>query len=237
MDVMTNHFLTFDGKSSRDFGVWISGGGAYNAPARDTETISIPGRNGDIIIDNGRFFNTTVSYDCFISRDFVHRIDGFRAYMASKQGYVRLEDTYHPEEFRLAAFRGGLNVSPTTRLLGGRFALSFDCRPQRYLKEGEKAKAYAAGSGVLINPTLYAAKPVIVITTGGSASGTVTINGKSISFTSGAIAATVTLDCETMTSSIPARTLLPDGFPELSPGVNQIVSDYPLSIIPRWYTI
>ena len=29
------HYLTFDGKNSRDFGVWISGGGTFNAPARD----------------------------------------------------------------------------------------------------------------------------------------------------------------------------------------------------------
>ena len=55
---MINYF-TFDGKTSTDFGMYISGSGTYNAPERDVTTYNIPGRNGDLIVDNGRFLNTT----------------------------------------------------------------------------------------------------------------------------------------------------------------------------------
>ena len=61
-------YLTFNGKNSAEFGVWISGGGTYNAPARDVEMVSVPGRNGDISYDNGRFQNVAVTYPAFISR-------------------------------------------------------------------------------------------------------------------------------------------------------------------------
>ena len=52
--------FTFAGRSSKDFGIYLSGSGVFNAPERDVETISIPGRSGDLILDNGRFKNISV---------------------------------------------------------------------------------------------------------------------------------------------------------------------------------
>ena len=53
---MMNAFQ-FNGRSSSEFGVYISGGGTYNAPERDVEFMAMPGRSGDLLIDNGRFKN------------------------------------------------------------------------------------------------------------------------------------------------------------------------------------
>ena len=47
-------YLSFAGKSSKDFLLYLSGPGVYDSPAADVESTSVPGRNGDIITENAR---------------------------------------------------------------------------------------------------------------------------------------------------------------------------------------
>ena len=54
--------FTFDGENSKDYGVYITGSGVFNAPERDVEMISIPGRDGAFAQDMGRFSNIEVTY-------------------------------------------------------------------------------------------------------------------------------------------------------------------------------
>lgn len=42
-------YLSFAGKSSKDFLLYLSGPGVYDSPAADVESTSVPGRNGDIM--------------------------------------------------------------------------------------------------------------------------------------------------------------------------------------------
>ncbi len=39
-------YLSFAGKSSKDFLLYLSGPGVYDSPAADVESTSVPGRNG-----------------------------------------------------------------------------------------------------------------------------------------------------------------------------------------------
>lgn len=129
----------FGGIDSSDYKVYITGSDVFSAPERDVEYVSVAGRNGDLIIDNGRWKNITISYPAFIPHEFESEIDGFRAAMMLKTGYHKLEDTYHPDEYRLASFSGGLNPSNITAFRRfGEFALTFNCKPQRFLKDGDK---------------------------------------------------------------------------------------------------
>lgn len=232
-------YLTFNGKSSAEFGVWISGGGTYNAPARDVEMVSVPGRNGDISYDNGRFQNVAVTYPAFISRKFKHRIDDFRSWMCSHIGYQRLEDTYHPEEYRLAMYKSGLNVMTAPRNLAGSFDLVFECKPQRFLKSGELPMIFDA-AGVIYNPTDYAAKPLIRCH---GTSGTVTVGGVSVAVTGAT--SYVDIDCELMevyegsTSRNNTTTLTNGEFPEIAPGEAAVsfTGFSSVEITPNWYMI
>lgn len=239
MGVTPFHFLTFDDKSSGEFGVWISGSGTFNAPARDVSMVAVPGRNGDLTFDNGRFQNITVTYPAFISRRFQPRVDDFRAWICSKKGYCRLEDTYHPDEYRLAIYKSGLNVAPTAYNYAGRFDLAFDCKPQRFLKKGALPITFTA-AGIIRNRTLYEARPLVRCY---GTSGTVTINGVKISVTG--LSAYVDLDCDLMeayegsTSRNGTTTLNNSKFPVLSPGDNEITFTGFTSVVitPRWWTI
>jgi phage-related protein len=235
---ITKHYFVFDGVRSTDFGVWISGSGTYNAPARDLETVTIPGRNGDLHIDNGRYFNVEVVYPAFISKGFRDNVDAFRAFLSSRYGYCRLEDTYHPDEFRMAAFHNGFTATPTARNLAGAFDLSFDCKPQRYLKAGDVLTAVASGP-TLHNPTGYTALPLIRVHGNGSMTvGDITV------VVSGAGAYT-DLDCDLQEAYQGDElrndkiTLTNGDFPELPAGDTRITFTgfSAVEIAPRWWTI
>ena len=48
------NYLTFAGKNSKDFLLYISGPGVYDSPEVDMELQAIPGKNGDIVRDNAK---------------------------------------------------------------------------------------------------------------------------------------------------------------------------------------
>lgn len=134
--------LEFDGVSSRTYGVYITGTAVYNAPERDVEMIAIPGRNGSFALDKGRFENIEVSYPAGIfadaESDFAEAVSDFRNFLCSRNGYVRLQDEYNPNEYRMAVYKSGLEVTPA-QLKVGEFNIVFECKPQRWLTSGESA--------------------------------------------------------------------------------------------------
>ena len=69
------NYFTLDNKKSLDYGLYITGSGAFNAPERDVETVEVPGRNGNLIIDRGRFKNVVQSYKAFIHKDFAQNAE------------------------------------------------------------------------------------------------------------------------------------------------------------------
>ena len=170
--------LTFDGKTSREYGVYITGQAVYNAPERDVEMITIPGRNGSFALDNGRFQNITVTYPAGIfaenEADFAQAVSDFRNYLCSRKGYCRLTDEYNPSEYRMAVYKSGLDVDPA-QLRAGEFEITFECKPQRWLTSGETATA-VANNGTLTNPTLFDSQPLLAI----KGYGTIGFNGYEI---------------------------------------------------------
>lgn len=153
--------FTFDGTNSRAYGVYITGEGVFNAPERNVEMVDIPGRNGAFALDKGNFNNIEVTYPAGIfadtEADFAQAVSELRNLLCSKVGYVRLEDDYNPNEYRLAIYKSGLEVDHDF-LIAGEFELVFECKPQRYLKSGETAISVTSGN-TITNPTRFDAQP------------------------------------------------------------------------------
>ena len=141
-----NNYFVFDGEKSSDLDTYIAGEGTFNAPERVYTMQNIPGRNGQIALDEGRFENYELKYPAFIftsaGADFRRKISELRNALLSKKGYKRLTDTYHPDEYRLAIYREGLETKPVQYNRAGEFDLVFDCKPQRFLLEGEVPISY-----------------------------------------------------------------------------------------------
>lgn len=156
--------LQFDGDNSLDHGVYITGEAIYNAPVRDTENIEIPGRNGDFILDKGRWKNIDVTYKVGLfgsdQDNFASKIRDYRNILASRLGYKRITDTYNPEEYRLGKLKDGLDVDAKAQKKAGEFDIVFDCKPQRYLVSGEEEISVSSGQ-IITNPTPYDASPLL----------------------------------------------------------------------------
>ena len=165
------NYLIYDGVNSSDYGVFISGEGTFNSPARRGEVIVIPGRNGSLFMDEGVFENIPGKYPAFIGTksetDFYDKLAAFKSAILSRGNYKRLSDSYHPDEFRLATYRSGLDVDPEHYNRAGGFTLEFDCKPQRFLVSGEIPHIFNA-NGTITNPTLFASSPLIKVTGNGT---------------------------------------------------------------------
>lgn len=174
--------FTFDGVNSLDYNIGITGSAVYNAPTRDVEMISIPGRDGAYALDHGRFNNIEITYPSGMGdndqTNFAQRVSDLRNQLASRVGYKRLEDEYNPDEYRMAIYKSGLEVSPVQYSRAGQFDIIFDCKPQRFLKSGESAVSKANNS-TITNPTLFDAHPLLQFRSNGS-DGTINLGEQEI---------------------------------------------------------
>lgn len=238
MGLVYQNYLTIDGRSTLDFKTWISGGGTYGSPVRDVSAVSVPGRNGDIIIDNGRYSNIEVKYESFIVKDFDANIAALRSFLGSLKGYKRLEDTYHPDEYRLALFSAGLTPSTTTLNREGRFDIVFNCKPQRFLTKGEKSLSVENGDAIT-NHTLFEAEPVIRV----YGTGTLTIGDVSVQVTTADGYTDIDSRIQEAykgTTNCNGNIVLTNGvFPTLKPGVNEIsfTGFSSVEITPHWWIL
>lgn len=235
---MMNYF-TFDGETSADFGVYISGSGTYNAPDRDITTYSVPGRNGDLIVDNGRFLNTTITYEASIIHNFPLNAERLRLWLKSKTGYKRLEDSYHPDFYRMAYFSGAIDFSPGFLNWNAQLTLNFTCLPQRWLKSGEFPIQMNQSGAQLFNAYMPSL-PLIKVY--GSGSGTLVVNQTTIVIKD--ISEYMMIDCDIQNAYKGTvnqnQNISAPVFPELQSGENIIAWSGNISgveIVPRWWTI
>lgn len=234
------HDFYLDGVSCRRYGISVSGEDTFNGPERDVESLEIPGRNGDLTLDNKRFKNIPIPYPAIVLGNFKRNAAAARAWLLSVPGYRRLEDNYHPDEFRLAKYKEGLEFKPWANNHSGEVTITFDCAPQRFLKSGEDPVEFTE-PGVLINPTLFTALPLITLT--GDGAGELIVNGHIIQISD--VGGSVTLNREirrayagttrrdyTMTGHFDWLDLVPgENTISFNGGINAV------SIIPRWWTV
>lgn len=255
------HSFTFDGVNSRTYcDLFVSGGGTHNAPERDIESVSVPGRNGDLTIDHGRYKNITVSYDGWIlgeDYEFVRsKMDLAKQFLCSRIGYKRLTDDYYldinnnPIYYRMARLSGDLgfsvsNTYPVTAVT----SIKFDCMPQRWRLDGEIPLQIASSSPDITynNPTAYESLPLITIQGVGPAS--IAISGIEVKISE--LGGGIILDSEIERAYwivndvyIPKDNkviLTNNKYPRIPP--NEFTIEYlgdgitSISIVPRWWTI
>lgn len=238
MGVIVYDYFVFAGKSSEDFCAHISGTGTFLSPERDVKSVTIPGRNGDLHLDNGRFNNMTIKYPAFITEDFEKNYSTLRAFLLSKKGYEILADSYHPDHYRRARFAGRISPNMTPRNRAGSFDLSFDCDPRLFLKSGDQIQTIENG-GSIYNRTLYPSKPLIRA----YGTGSLTVADTTVEITQADGYTDLDSELEEAYKDGTNRNgyvILTNGaFPELPPGLSSITLDgiTKLEIRPRWWTV
>lgn len=163
----------FNGISAASLGLGIERYPAIPMPRKKITALSIPGRSGELHIDEGGLENVTVRYEVWWKNDkadnfntSVHAREVTRWLYGAPVG-ARLEDTYNPGVFRTATFLGGVDIED---IMGrfGRVMLEFSCSPQKWLtgihEDGVTfTNKMTEIDGLLTNPTPYPTKPLIRI--------------------------------------------------------------------------
>lgn len=236
--------ITFNGKTSTDFGIQVEKPPAYNMAEENYEALTIPGRNGDLFYSNKKSYkNVPRTYDIsfFNGQEkmelIANRLYGF---LHSANGYARLEDTYDPDVFRLAYYVKRLDLE-NILFYAGRGKIEFQCKPQRFLKTGE-AQVTLSASGSISNPTFNDASPIIRI----YGNGTLQIGSYTIVVAEHGSIPYIDIDCEIMDAYYGATNCnqyITFGSTDeivLSQGTNNIVLGTGITsviITPRWWVL
>ena len=231
--------IIFNNKSSADCRIQVAHPPGYAYPERDYTITHIPGRNGDIIQDNGCYKNVERTYEVSFdapNEDFATYANAVSAWLHSTTGYARLEDSYEPNYYRMATYQES-NIFENLYNQAGTATIVFECKPQRFLKTGDNTITIQ-NSLTIMNPTGFEAYPLFKVT---GTSGVLTVNGNSITFSS--IDGFVMLDCELQDAykeSVNKNSTISGTFPVLRSGSNTISWTGDISSVtmkPRWWTI
>lgn len=169
-------------------GAYIWGAGEYSAPTRSVDFIEVPGRNGDLLIDNGNYTNTKAFFDVVITRETEKNTDRLKHLLYSQKGYQRLYDSDLKGFYRMASFNSGFDIMSND---GGVVRVEFDCKPLKYDILGENAVIFT-GKGNLYNKYFEPSRPIITVY--GSGQGNVYIGNQNIAISN--IDEYVTIDAE-----------------------------------------
>lgn len=231
------HSIYFAGKNLDEFKAFVTNAGVYSAPARSYESVSVAGRNGNLLLENNKFDNVEHRYPIAIYDDFDKNFASLKGFMLSRVGYQRLSDSFYPDEFYLASFKQFDNVNqPYYKGDKGTCVLIFDRKPQRFLKSGENMITLNSAGGIK-NPTRFNALPLIRV----YGSGTLTVGDVSVVINTNY--GYLDIDCdlqEVLQVGGNLDVTLTNGeFPYLTAGVNNIsfTGLSRVEIIPRWYTL
>lgn len=131
--------LTFGDIDTRDFGVWITGTGRLHIPEHVYEMVAVPGRMGDVPIDQMRVGNKELVYPAIFAPPYGNyhslneAVGAFRTRMLSIRGYAEIHDTYDVTHYWKGVYAGGVDVEPSMMLDAASFDLVFNVSPQTFI--------------------------------------------------------------------------------------------------------
>ena len=240
-------YFVFNGTSSAELGVRIISKNIYSAPKYDINLISIPGRNGELVSNNGRFSNVGVSYSCFLPAKTIDelgtKIRNVKKWLYAEPGeYHDLSDSFDSLFFRKAIFNSKLDVTDQVSKIGI-FTVSFSCLPFKYSEEGQEVITITEATEIY-NPYPFDSKPYLKIY--GSGNGTLVFDSEEgiKTWTIANISSYVECDSELMNfykgTQLKNSDVTGSTFPILKPGTNYIAFTggiTSIEIIPRWVSL
>lgn len=152
------------GIDSRDYDLLMFEKAVDRAPMYGQAAYEVPGRNGDLLLPVGRIANIEHIYTVVIARNIESNLIAFRNDLValSRQGYLRLEDSWGTDEYYLAYAPNAFEPIFARNRKLCKFELVFNRKPQRFLTLGETVQTFTS-NGSIGNPTNFAAQPLIRI--------------------------------------------------------------------------
>lgn len=159
------------------------------APARDVQAIEIPGRSGDLILDNKKYHNVDMVYTFvfYLGTSAVaeSNVRDIKQRLLSSAGYQRLLDNTYSDEYYMAVVKGDIEpvFSPDREM--AKMTVTFNRKPQRFLTSGNtRVHCTKDTSGTqietIVNPASTISQPLFQI----YGAGTFKVNDQTITIDS-----------------------------------------------------
>lgn len=230
---MSEHSIEFNDSSCDECGVYVFGGYAIPAPERDITEYEIPGKDGVLTQDNGRYKPISIPVTMlFISDDEKTWNEDYtkvKRWLSAQNAELVLSDD---SDYFYSCYYANIKTTKREALRFGKLSVEFYCSPYRYLKTG--TSEYSA-SAVEYNP-YDECRPIYMIS--GTGDCTLTVNDSELTVT---VSDDVTIDTERMvayTSDGIANTSVSGDYDSLylAAGDNTItITDgFTLTVIPNW---
>lgn len=247
------NWISYNGRDSREFPIYITSKNSFDKPERDVSIVEVPGRNGDIIIDNGKFKNLKIDYGLkFVAEnftgwdnyDFISSYNKISEWLKPTAEYYNLTDSYDPNYYRKACLKSSIKLKQLHYDIGA-FNVSFSCKPYRYRFDGEDVIQLTSGR-TITNPESEFSLPLIRVysTSDGDVTFKITTDSGFLAFLIMDVEGYVDIDSEAMNvykgSSNYNNNYVQSSFPKLAPGENAIEftsNVQSMNIIPRWRTL
>lgn len=159
----------FKGKDSRDFGILISAAPEKVRAERRVEQVTIPGRNGDLTVDEGTYAPYVISVECSTRGN--ENLDEILAWLNGAGGLILCTE---PDKVFRASIYNQISVADMIYLYNS-FLLQFRVQPFKYsVNAAGDALELTAPTTIRNSGTVYS-EPLITVY--GSGDITLNING------------------------------------------------------------
>jgi phage-related protein len=236
---MLDETFYLDGVDAKSVGIQLQSPIVFSEAVPVVEAQSIPGRNGDLIWETGSYENRTGSASCYCLQKYVENaVSSAGRFLMGKRGYRRLETSDDPNHYWMARVENSPKIDMRAGFIAP-FDVDFDCKPQRFLKNGETPLVFESRETIF---NYYGQTALPFITVYGKGSGWITIGKTTISIKS--IEDVLYLDSETQNAynvnGNQNRNIIAPVFPVLQDGESTIAwgGDIErIEIIPRWWEL
>lgn len=238
---MLNETFFLNGTNAKTVGILLQKPIEFSAPEPIVETVHIAGRNGDLVFETDAYANVKGEASCFAlnGTNVVAEMGKINKFLSvAANSYQRLETSDDATHFRMARVSNLARLEQRMRRLNP-FEITFDCKPQRFLKSGETATTFTA-AGTMQNDYGFSATPFITVY--GSGEGKLYVGSYTVSILD--MTEKLYLDCENENAfndngNQNLNVNAPE-FPKLVSGTNNISFSGGITkveIIPRWWEL
>jgi predicted phage tail component-like protein len=229
--------FTFGGKDSfQDFGIYVASRPHIPSPERRVTYIDVPGMDSRLRRDESTYGDITLSVECSFLGDPVPKISAVKGWLLGS-GEADLTFSHIPGRKYRSQVVNSIDFEIVLKITS-HFVIVFNCQPFQYATENTPITV--SENMTFTNPGTIASLPNIKVI--GSGSGSLTVNGQSVSFSD--IDGTVTLDStvqetyqDTGTELVSKNSTKSGDYPVLLPGENTISFSggiTSLEIAPNW---
>lgn len=232
-------YFIYNDKSSEDFNIKIKTINNLSSPQRSIEKILVPGRNGELILDNGNFENFILTIECYLnclSEDKNVISKEIKRWLQSDFSYKKLILSDDLEFYYEAYCDTKLDFEYVSSNFES-FLISFSCKP--YKKEINE-NVITITESINIYNDYMPSNPLIKVV--GSGDVTISINNQELILKG--LEDEIEVDCEFMNAYkkinediVLLNNKMYSDFPILEAGENQISFEGNVSkieITPRW---